>query len=85
MVEYLSILGSVGKFLGNATQKVLAFLSSVSVNVTPFSARIINLILFLLLIYLVIKVIQIPKTIIKYSIIILLVILVFSTLISFTG
>lgn len=83
--QLLSYIGKVGEVLSNITQKIIVWLSQLGVSTTPLSAKVINLILFLSLAYLFIKVLTIPKTLIKWAIIVLLIFLVVSTGASFIG
>ena len=82
-IDWKVILSKTGEYVGLATQKTISFLSSIGTSVTVTQAKVINLVIFLIGLYLLIKVIEVPKKMIKWAIIILLIFLGASTIFSF--
>lgn len=75
-------LGWIGDKLGIVTQKSISWLSKLGIDITDTQSKILNLIvigIFLLLAY---KVINFPKKLIKWGIIILAIVLILSIIIS---
>lgn len=82
----LSSINSAFEWIGNTvsfwTQKTISYISQFGVNISQTQSKIINLLLILGFLYLIIKVISIPKTMLKYGIITLLIVLGISVILS---
>lgn len=80
----IDIISSIGKYFSMGVQKVISFVASFGVNITLFQAQILTLLLCLVTLYIVIKIINITKPMLKYSIIGLITFLAISVGISLT-
>ena len=80
---FLDKFGFIGKYTGIATSKSIQFLSSFGIDISPLQANILNLIIILVLIFVLIKLVETPKKIVKFGIIFLLVLLAISIVTSF--
>lgn len=79
----ISFLGEWGEKISGLMTKGINFLGELGINITDAQGKIVNLVLILVLLYIVIKVIEIPKRLIKWGIIILLGVLALSIVFSF--
>lgn len=78
----IEIISSIGEYFSIGVQKVISFVASFGVSITLFQAQLTSIIICLIGLYLVIKIINITKPILKYSISGLLVFLVISIIFS---
>lgn len=76
------ILGIIGEKWSWAVQKFINFLGELGVNLTLVQSKILNVVLSLVAIIIIIKFIELPKKLIKYAIIGLLALLIFSIILS---
>ena len=87
MVDFTQIkdfLGSIGNWVSvNITQKVIVWIGSQGVNIGITGSKILSIIIFLLIAFGVIKLLHSLRGIIKYSIVILLILLALSVGASF--
>ncbi len=83
MTQILEILKSVGNWTGDISQSIIVFFSNQGVKTTLLSAKIINLLIILLGIWIVLKIATSLRTVVKWLIFILLVILGISIITSF--
>ena len=72
-----------GEWLATLTHWVVKQISSFGLNITPVGAKIINIIFLIIGVYLIISFLQNAKPLLKYGLLILLLVLVISTIISF--
>jgi hypothetical protein len=77
-------LGWIGSKLSEATQWIIVQLGNMSVNISPMGAKIINLILLAIILLAFVKLISMANKPLKWIIIILIVILLASTIFSFS-
>ena len=82
MVSIDESLGLIGEYVSIATQKSIAFIASLGVNLTLLQAKILNLIIISILIYVIVKLITFTKPLWKYFTLGLLGILIVSIVVS---
>ena len=82
MVSIDESLGLIGEYVSIATQKSIAFIASWVVNLTLLQAKILNLIIISILIYVIVKLITFTKPLWKYFTLGLLGILIVSIVVS---
>ena len=82
MVSIDESLGLIGEYVSIATQKSIAFIASWGVNLTLLQAKILNLIIISILIYVIVKLITFTKPLWKYFTLGLLGILIVSIVVS---
>lgn len=77
-------LSWTGNGIASVTAWIIVQLGNLSIKISPLGAKIINAIVFLSLLYVLIKFVQITSKPLKWIIGILLVLLLISTIISFS-
>lgn len=82
-MEIISITNKIGDSISSLTEKIIIWLNQQGILTTPLVSKIITIILFLLIAYLVIKFADNMKIWIKYAIAILLIVLSVIIVISF--
>lgn len=82
--QIINQLGFIGDSVAKGTTWIIVQISNLGIKTTPLAAKVINLLIFAGLFYLLIKIVEITKKPLKYLIIILLILLILSTVFSFT-
>ena len=78
----IDILKQIGDWLSSIAEKSIVYLSNEGLNVTPLMSKIILMLVFGFSIYFVLSVIEIPRKLIKYGLVLLFAFLMITILIS---
>lgn len=71
-MEIKEYIANSGDYIGNITAKAISFISSQGLKITPTISKLITILIFLSIIFLIMKIMQKP---IKYAIVVILIIL----------
>lgn len=80
--EILNILKTIGEYTSKGSGWIIKKISELGLEIKPTQIKILTLLINLILIYIFIKIIHIPKKMIKFAIILLLIVLAISIIAS---